>query len=1246
MAEPTPSDSPPDAPIQQDRPTLAPPDTDSTFEAWLMGKPLSVPLATLSLPDFDLLEELGRGGMGVVRRAFQKSLHRHVAIKWMRYWNGPGSMATRFEIEAEAIAAIDHPHVVKIHSAGSTQGVAYLVMELLMGGSLADRIRQHGRLPAHETALLLIQLAEAIQAAHDVGVVHRDLKPLNVLFDSRGEPRVTDFGLAKFRQRDLTHTNDRMGTPAYMAPEQAHGDAKSTGPAVDIYALGVVLYECLTGKPPFEGPEPMSVLRRILDEEPIPPRQRVADIPSDLECICLKCLAKDPRKRYVSAAALADDLRRFLAGEPVSVRPPGTLEKLLKWARRHPTRASILVLASLMTLLIGGVTLVYQDRVDQQRRLAALIKASNLRLNARPGWTWEAADQIRLARSRFESTATLDLLRSEWIATELTADVRLLGTWQLFPGDPAELHEDDEPAEHMAHHPTEPLIALGLFGFDDKKAKDDLTVLLLDTRTGKRLQTLLAPACFDHLRKVGNTAIDSPSSLVFSPDGRWLLLATRQGFVHRWDLQNLAKPRLQSWRMSLDAVSHLAFVGTGQTFIGRAGDEMFEWSLETGRPQLHRHLGPHLLHVASVPTVDKVYVKENAQMRVLDPGDFSDLAPSFPVETQDTLNISPDGRLGVVGRGTKLQLVDLFSGEVVGELNSGPRPEVFRGAVFSSDGRFVLAVRPARGVLIFDVGTGQPVANLPLSDAVSYRDGIPVAFSPDGSFVYIGGRNVVRAFELRAAYRALVVQPQPFERLGSFAHSKGLLTHTNLKRSGLPDTSEMALWSSDAPLAPPRRQRTHLERLDGLAARPRHRSGGPLLGFASTWKTWVWNLEAENLRELPAALNDGGLREVQSFAFVNDRLWLSGAAATRFRLDDLKPDGVTFADPEVEINRKQAAAWFVASSDRYTLIGSALGHFALLDTAGQTCKKWDRQQSLPSCLQFAPDQQRVLIASVDGELVLHDPFQKEPLAQWKAHAERPTTLVWIDDQTLVTGSLDKTVAVWRLDPMPREVLRLPMADEVRDVVYLPSGELAVLEKRSRMIKAYPLARLLKSLGAERLGVDLPLPPKPPADPTERFLEKPSEKATHGMYADFYWTAKDRPDLRGWCQRRIVPEPRLPTPPEQSTLFFPPSEYTLQHRGWLVAPTPGNYKLHIEVNGTAEINLDGKRVGQVKNGQIAWEVDLIDQPHRLRIDYTHTGGPHLLRVNWSKPKEFDPRPLGEALYLHKQDADKATPSRRK
>jgi serine/threonine protein kinase/Tfp pilus assembly protein PilF len=342
----------------------------------------------VTVPGYEILGELGRGGMGVVYQARHVRLNRIVALKMVLAGShaGPDEQA-RFLAEAEAVAHLQHPHIVQIYETGQHNGLPFMALEFVEAGSLARKIKD-APLAAAEAARVVEQLARGMAYAHSRGIVHRDLKPENVLLAGDGTPKVTDFGLAKRVDggSDLTQTGAIMGTPSYMAPEQARGGSKAVGPAADVYALGAILYQLLTGRPPFQAPTAHETVFQVIMEDPVPPRQLNARLPRDLETICLKCLRKEVGKRYPSALALADDLHRFLASEPIQARPVRLWERGLKWARRRPALAALVgVLAvavpGLLVLSIGYNALAIQTAKQQQKESErlALLRAEGQR---------------------------------------------------------------------------------------------------------------------------------------------------------------------------------------------------------------------------------------------------------------------------------------------------------------------------------------------------------------------------------------------------------------------------------------------------------------------------------------------------------------------------------------------------------------------------------------------------------------------------------------------------------------------------------------------------------------------------------------------------------------------------------------------------------------------------------------------------------------------------------------------------
>jgi tetratricopeptide (TPR) repeat protein/predicted Ser/Thr protein kinase len=334
--------------------------------------PPSKTLETVHIPGYEILKELGRGGMGVVYQARQTSVNRVVALKMILAGSHAGEQELqRFLTEAEAVAALQHPNIVQLYEFGEHDGLPYFTLEFVPGGNLADKL--HGlSQPPREAARLAEQLARAMQAAHGRGIVHRDLKPANVLLAEDGTPKIADFGLAKKVNGDsgLTATGAIMGTPSYMAPEQAGGECKHVGPAADVYALGAILYEMLTGRPPFLAASPLETVQQVLTSEPVPPSHLHPKLPRDLETICLKCLQKKPGQRYAGAEALADDLGRFLAGEPIRARPVGRIERAWRWCRRNPRIAVLTAtLVAVVAAGFGGVLWQWQ-RAENNARVA------------------------------------------------------------------------------------------------------------------------------------------------------------------------------------------------------------------------------------------------------------------------------------------------------------------------------------------------------------------------------------------------------------------------------------------------------------------------------------------------------------------------------------------------------------------------------------------------------------------------------------------------------------------------------------------------------------------------------------------------------------------------------------------------------------------------------------------------------------------------------------------------------------
>jgi eukaryotic-like serine/threonine-protein kinase len=484
--------------------------------------------------DYELLEEIARGGMGVVFRARQISLNRTVALKLITAGRLANKDAVkRFQLEAEAAARLDHPNIVPIYEIGQHEGHHFFTMKLLEGGSLAAVTRSRKNAPPstskeaathlQHAATLVATVARAVHYAHQRGILHRDLKPGNILLDERGQPHITDFGLAKLMEEDssLTHSGMVMGTPSYMSPEQAAGKNTELTTGSDLWSLGIILYELLTGQPPFRGATPMETLRQVTQEKPKVPSASNPAVDRDLSTICLKCLDKDPAGRYASAAALADDLERWLRRVPILARRAGVLERTSKWARRQPLLAAAVTLLQIV-LIAGLAGIIWQWRqaivarraevAERQRAVRAEADALGLlheaklnfvranRLTGRLGQRFDSLAELARAAQRTNSLE----LRNEAIACLALPDLRPFKQWVKTPSW--------DSFRFSASHKR--------YMTNDASGK----LQIRDVETDALLFQI-----------AGQGAKDVASFMVSSPDDRFVATVDRGGQAHVWD---------------------------------------------------------------------------------------------------------------------------------------------------------------------------------------------------------------------------------------------------------------------------------------------------------------------------------------------------------------------------------------------------------------------------------------------------------------------------------------------------------------------------------------------------------------------------------------------------------------------------------------------------------------------------------------------------------------------------------------
>lgn len=505
-------------------------------------KPAVVTTSGPIVPGYEILGTLGRGGMGVVYHAREVGLNREVALKMVLGHDRIDQKSLiRFLAEAEAVAAIDHPNVVRVHRYGEANGLPFMALEYLPGGSLGSMLHE-GALAVHATVDFLRQIARGVAAAHEKGIVHRDLKPANVLLDTQGTPKVADFGLARRGPSDLTQTGVVMGTPAYMSPEQAKGETKFVGPSADVWALGVILYECLTGKRPFVGDDNWAIIRHVMNAEPTSLRRLNPRVPRDLELICQKCLQKESYERYPSAAELADDLDRFAAGEPITIRQSNIVERGIKWARRKPAMAGLYAAgAATVVLLAFGSALAWMYRneanarvtADEQRRLAESQQAQAEQAKQAEAMARGREEQAHLATKKAQQElASQDALRKVTLAHEAIQDGEQLRAVRLLDSVPAEQRLWEwRCVAHMAEPELTRYEAGGYMMFAQAITADEKR-LFGATPTGVYSWDIATGR--ERTGYLGHHAV--VRAVLIHPDGRRAISASTDGEIHVWDI--------------------------------------------------------------------------------------------------------------------------------------------------------------------------------------------------------------------------------------------------------------------------------------------------------------------------------------------------------------------------------------------------------------------------------------------------------------------------------------------------------------------------------------------------------------------------------------------------------------------------------------------------------------------------------------------------------------------------------------
>jgi eukaryotic-like serine/threonine-protein kinase len=946
------------------------------------------------IPGYEWLEELGRGGSGTVYKALQSGLNRPVAIKVIPK-GGLRNGAERFRIEAETIARVMHPNVVPVYDVGESGGQPYLAMEYLAGGSLAQTLAD-GPLAPPAAAEIAETLARAVEAIHSHRILHRDLKPTNVLRAVDGTYKIADFGLAKWLDDPdgPTATGSVFGTPSYMAPEQAE-DSGDVGPAADIYALGAILYECLTGRPPFRGASTLDTLRMVRETSPVPLRQLQPAVPRDLETICLKCLQKDPQSRYADAAALAEDLRRYRTGRPIVARPEGPVGRFLRACRRSPVVAglSFAVIAATIVGTIGIALQWFETRkalnretaargLAEERREAARRTTYNSQMARLPGLlatsgTNRLVDSI--LESQIPAQGDADLRGFEWYhCRQLTRaerfrfsspgsgtkslavrfDGRQLASvgqsrirlWDPLSGGPeVTVPESVGPASAIAYLPNSPRLAVGM--------------------TDGRIR-FWDPATQAVIRELTPAMPGSVSQLVFSPDGSRLAQGQSDGQVRLWTLADGTYRDFHPAEGNLRAIHFLQ-----NRLIVRSFNVMTAWNPDTGAP------------------VRKI--------------DFTNANPGFNGSIVDStgqnllIGTAPGRVLKINPLTANRETMEIRQTDAIHVLTA--HPATHRLATAGRDGRIHLwdSGGGPRGTL-----HGHPTWILDL------------AMAPDGTWlasVDLDGEIRVWSLPPAALKRSWAVAG-PVQALA--VNATGSMAASIVRGKGV-----VELWDLTTGV-----------RTRSIAA---HHHDATAVAFSpdgSTLATTGWS--AENRREAcrlwnastgePLAVPEGPQPPMVCVAFSGDTTTLIGGSES----------GNVFRR-----NWKANGPWIPFPNPHPASVGdvslSADGQFAVSLGSDRSIRCWDAKSgtlmtSLPppandpgttrTCIAMHPRGLSFAVGGSDGQIRIHGTFDGRRTALGPLHLDGVSRLVWSGD-TLISSGRDGQIRTWN-SRTEREEMRL------------------------------------------------------------------------------------------------------------------------------------------------------------------------------------------------------------------------------
>lgn len=1231
---------------------------------------------------YQLQGELGKGGMGVVYKAYDPKLKRIVALKMIKEEMASAAVFSRFQAEAEAVARLNHPNIVRIHEQGKFNGQPYCALEYVSGGSLDRRIKN--TLPDPRTAArLLIPIAHGMQEAHSLNLVHRDLKPANILLAGESGapldacvPKIADFGLAKFLDADqggMTVPHAVMGTPSYMAPEQAEGRTADISPATDIWALGAVLYDLLTGRPPFKGTTDRETLMQVSEREPASVRHLQSKVPRDLETICLKCLQKSPGKRYSSAAELANDLQRFLNGESITARPVSRPEKLWRWSKRKPAMAALasFSIVTAISLLVGAILFIDTRRANELHEAKAKAdragrESADLKQKAAEdekrtaeeqrntsdyfhrltlarerialrdtGWTWRAFDDVSTAAAIATPARNATDLRSAMVSCLAGVDVRV-----------AQVLKPNMEVAAVKFHPNGKWLILA----QDQAPGMSRDVLIIDRAKGETVRRLTYPTA-----KVPKDRPEHTRCLAISPDGNWLVLGTRSGRLHRWDLRG---DRVDSitWSPEPDAevteCNSVEFAPDGSALyvltqinlpnvtpdscVSRWPTDCWKktgaFSTKEGGSDDGVTVHPHGSFVYCTGSRNYMNILDAITLEKVDE----------ITEGAGPRAIAGDGRLFAINNSRSLSMWEPHRRSRTNTFRMPLREFAYENHAswlqFSPDGRLIAAgFEHDQHLIVYDVATGERVVDWRAPEGRAR-----FSFDPSSRMIAVAGKNETTLLEIGGQCEHRIVAPQPYD----------------LKTASLsPDGRQLALLAGNA------HNRGWQERwsLDAQDTREPFWVEGDLhqkdgsISFSANNNEMISaggkDLRAFNLLRNPDEVNrlvHGDLRKAalgpdgRIWMIAADQVLVTGSLSTGIEYEWKNAEGnlVRLAElKSLAVGRKHAVTGGLDGSARIFSTTIPENATALPEPKSVLIK--DRI-SLPAAA-IAPDDSIALIGTDRGEGVIVSLPEGKVLTRWDAHRDTINTALVLPSGLMVTGGRDQTVRFWSWDGKKvNELWTIRTSSSVLSLSSSSDGhKLSVVCDGERGVHIWDLAALNARFKALGIAVEapaswsvprLPIPVPAPTIPDESTW--PVNGLRMEMFADGHLQSlrliqHDPHVYHNWGF--APPHPHLPR------------KFSVRWTGYIRPPSPGKYRFRLDGWNGWSLWLDGKQMANEWEAQRVerrpeFEVELDDRPHELRIELNH-GYQSLgyLKFLWSKPGSFPEQPVSRSFLFHNKAA---------